>query len=119
MPISSTLDTPGPMTKSVIDNAILLSAMTGEDPKDIATADNPKHVEYWQNLSTASLKGMRFGVNKSFLSDSIYLTNIKNLTSLGAITIVYEPEKIELNGFSTLLRGDMKSDLTTYLSEYG
>lgn len=119
VPISSTLDTPGPMTKSVIDNAILLSAMTGEDPKDIATADNPKHVEYWQNLSTASLKGMRFGINKSFLSDSIYLTNIKNLTSLGAITIVYEPEKIELNGFSTLLRGDMKLDLTTYLSEYG
>ena len=34
VPISSTLDTPGPMTKNVIDNAILLSAMTGKDMAD-------------------------------------------------------------------------------------
>lgn len=29
VPLSSTLDTPGPMTRTVIDNAILLSAMSG------------------------------------------------------------------------------------------
>lgn len=34
VPISSTLDTPGPMTKNVVDNAILLSAMTGRDAAD-------------------------------------------------------------------------------------
>src|SRR5690606_23680601 len=31
VPISSTLDTPGPITKNVMDNAIVLDAMFGED----------------------------------------------------------------------------------------
>ena len=37
IPISSTLDTPGPITRSVVDNAILLSAMAGKDPEDEAS----------------------------------------------------------------------------------
>ncbi|RXG29031.1 amidase family protein [Leeuwenhoekiella marinoflava] len=37
VPISSTLDTPGPMTRSVIDNAIMLQAMTGLDSEDEKT----------------------------------------------------------------------------------
>ncbi|MGF1559350.1 MAG: amidase family protein, partial [Flavobacteriaceae bacterium] len=37
VPISSTLDTPGPMTKNVADNAILLSAMLGKDENDPVT----------------------------------------------------------------------------------
>ncbi|MEE3226942.1 MAG: amidase family protein, partial [Bacteroidota bacterium] len=39
IPISSTLDTPGPMTRSVIDNAILLQAMTGLDQDDAAAVN--------------------------------------------------------------------------------
>jgi hypothetical protein len=41
--ISSTLDTPGPMTKNVTDSGILLSAMSGEDKNDPATKNNPKN----------------------------------------------------------------------------
>ena len=37
VPISSTLDTPGPMTKNVIDNAILMNAMRGFDKNDAAS----------------------------------------------------------------------------------
>jgi hypothetical protein len=37
VPISSTLDTPGPMTKNITDNGILLSAMSGQDTNDPAT----------------------------------------------------------------------------------
>ncbi|MEQ8243058.1 amidase family protein, partial [Fulvivirga sp.] len=47
IPISSTLDTPGPMTKSVIDNAIFLSAMTGKDAEDAATTDSPEGLKYY------------------------------------------------------------------------
>jgi amidase len=43
IPISSTLDTPGPMTKNVTDSGILLSAMSGEDKNDPATKNNPKN----------------------------------------------------------------------------
>ncbi len=34
VPISSHLDTPGPMTKNVVDNAIVLQALTGKDAAD-------------------------------------------------------------------------------------
>ena len=57
VPISSTLDTPGPMTKNVIDNAILLSAMTGEDPRDIATKDNPEKQAVLGRYSIRQLAG--------------------------------------------------------------
>jgi amidase len=41
VPLSSTLDTPGPMTRNVIDSAILVSVMTGEDSADIITKNAP------------------------------------------------------------------------------
>lgn len=46
VPISSTLDTPGPMTKNVIDNAILLSAMSGKDTTDITSNSYSKKIPF-------------------------------------------------------------------------
>ncbi|HAV09971.1 MAG TPA: Asp-tRNA(Asn)/Glu-tRNA(Gln) amidotransferase GatCAB subunit A, partial [Rhodobacteraceae bacterium] len=36
---ASSLDQPGPMTKTVRDAAIMLQAMSGHDPKDSTSAD--------------------------------------------------------------------------------
>jgi amidase len=118
VPISSTLDTPGPMTRNVTDNAILLSAMTGEDPADPATKDNPKQEDYWGDIASGSLAGMRFGVNKSFLDDSIYSLTVQKIRDLGAETIEFEPLAMEFEGFLTLLSADMKADLPVYLETY-
>ncbi len=118
VPISSTLDTPGPMTKSVIDNAILLSAMTGEDSADPATKNNPKGRSYWQNLKTERLSGLRFGVNKNFLTEPLYRETVEKLVSLGATAIAFEPQKVNFNGFGDLLSADMKTDLAHYLNTY-
>jgi amidase len=118
VPISSTLDTPGPMTRNVIDNAILLSAMSGEDPDDPATKDNPKNKQYLKDLETGTLKGMRFGANKNFLKDSIFNLNIEKIISLGGIVIEFEPESIDFDGFGDLLGADMKIDLPNYLNKY-
>ncbi|MDP3352882.1 MAG: amidase family protein [Flavobacteriaceae bacterium] len=118
VPLSSTLDTPGPMTKNVIDNAILISAMTGEDSNDSATKNNPKNIKYFEDLKTGSLKGIRFGVNKSFLNDSIYKLTIEKIVALGGVAIEFEPEKIKFEGFTSLLNTDMKVDLPTYLNKY-
>jgi amidase len=119
VPISSTLDTPGPMTRNVIDNAILLSAMTGEDAADPATKDNPKNKKYWEELKTGKLEGLRFGVNKSFLSDPIYKETVEKIKSLGGITIEFEPQKVDFQNFGALLRADMKIDLPNYINDYG
>jgi amidase len=49
VPLSSTLDTPGPMTKNVIDSAILVSVMT-EDSADPVTENSPKdNKKYWES----------------------------------------------------------------------
>jgi len=118
VPISSTLDTPGPMTRSVSDNAILLSAMSGEDAEDVATKDNPKNKSYWENLSTASLKGLRLGANKRFLEDSIYNLTIEKLKTFGVTIIEFEPVEVSFDGFLTILNGDMKVDLPAYLQQH-
>lgn len=116
VPISSTLDTPGPMTRNVIDNAIFLSTMVGEDTSDKATKDNPKNVKYWEDFSKASLKGVRLGVNKNFLTDSIYNLTIEKIKNAGATTIEFEPEDMNFEGFRTFLNADMKNDLPIYLA---
>lgn len=118
VPISSTYDTPGPMTRNVKDNAILLSAMIGEDDFDIATKNNLQNKKYWEDLNTNNLTGFRFGVFKSFLKDSIYKLMIEKIILLGGIVIEIEPEKVNFEGFGTVLNADMKVDLTNYLNNY-
>jgi len=118
VPISSTLDTPGPMTKSVIDNAILLSAMTGKDPKDSATNKAPNVVYYLSEIEDASLENLRLGVIKSFLEDSIYNLTIEKLNKTNAVTIESTPGEISFEGFITFLNGDMIRDLPEYMENY-
>ncbi len=118
VPLSGTLDTPGPMTRTVTDNAILLSAMSGEDSADAATKDNPKNIEYWKDLDKSTLEGLRFGVNRNFLEDTLYMIAVEKIVSLGGVALEFDPEKINLEGFSTLLGADMKVDLPGYLDKY-
>jgi len=118
VPLSSTLDTPGPMTRNVIDNAILLSAMTGEDPNDSVTVGHSSDIDDWKDLASGSLEGIRVGVNTSFLDDSIYQKNVAKITSLGGIAIEFEPQDVDFEGFTELLNADMKIDLPAYLERY-
>jgi len=118
VPISSTLDTPGPMTRNVTDNAILLSAMAGEDAADIATKDNPKDKTYWDNLANVSLEGLRLGANTRFLEDSIYNLTVEKLKTFGVTIVEFDPVEINNDGFLTILNGDMKADLPAYLSQH-
>lgn len=118
VPISSTLDTPGPMTKNVLDNAIFLAAMTGEDAEDSVTKGNDNNTNYVENLTKATLKGKRFGVIKRLLSDSIYSVAVNKIKESGAEVIEFNPPQIELTGFLTLLNLDMKTDLPHYFKKY-
>ena len=119
VPISSTLDTPGPMTKSVIDNAILLSAMTGEDDGDPATKNKDRTKDYLAVMSDVTLEGKRLGVRKAFLErDTLYMMTTEYLKTLGAEIIVYEAPDVSLEGFGQLLSADMKRDLPSYIDAF-
>ncbi len=116
VPISSTLDTPGPMTKSVVDNAILLSAMTGKDVADKKSVEMDK--DYLDVvLNPGSLAGKRLGVFKALLeTDSIYRNTINKLREMGVEVIEFTPPEVSMDGFLTLLNIDMKNDLPEYLN---
>ena len=122
IPISSTLDTPGPITKTVMDNAILLSAMTGRDTSDTKVyADSIKiPSDYYSALTdTTSLRGVRLGVIKELTEDSLYNRAINELKKVGAQIVEFEAEDIKLANFLRLLNLDMKKDLPDYLERYG
>jgi amidase len=115
VPISSTLDTPGPMTKNVTDNYILLKAMLGKDNSDAASIDYELDAELEMD---APLKGKRVGVLKPFLTDSIYAKTMDILRKAGAELITMTPPEVSFAGFITLLNIEMKHDLPTYLAAH-
>ncbi|MGB7395327.1 MAG: amidase family protein, partial [Pricia sp.] len=115
VPISSTLDTPGPMTKNVVDNAILLSAMTGKDASDAASVATDK--DYMKSVKGAiSLEGKRFGAMTNLIEeDSIYKNTIEKLKGFGAEIIEFTPPEVEMDSFLTILNIDMRNDLPKYI----
>jgi amidase len=118
VPITSTYDTPGPMTRNITDNAILLSAMIGEDQADPATKDYRGNKKYLEEVKTGTLKGLRFGVIKSLLRDSLYKVAVEKIKSAGGVMIEFEPEQVSFEKFGTVLSADMKTDLPDYLNKY-
>ncbi|CAM1364250.1 Amidase [Tenacibaculum sediminilitoris] len=119
VPISSTLDTPGPMTKSIVDNAILFEAMLGKDNEDTASLENEDFNPNELLNNNYSVQGKRIGVLKPILTDSIYKASVEKLQEAGAEIIEITPPEISFDGFLTLLNIDMKHDLPKYLSTYG
>ena len=112
VPISGTLDTPGPMSKSVTDSWIFLNAMLGKDNKD------PKSFEMTDKDfgdMEDGFKGKRIGVLTYLLQDSIYNSNVNKIKEAGATIVEVNPPRVGLPGFLTLLNIDMKYDLPHYL----
>jgi amidase len=64
MPIAPSQDTPGPMTRTVADAALLLAVIAGPDPEDPATADAAAATATLRDLvlDPQSLRDARIGV---------------------------------------------------------
>jgi amidase len=73
IPITADQDTPGPMTRTVTDAAIMLGAMEGTspDPNDAATktCTPPANNDYTPHLKRDGLKGARIGIPRAFFYD--------------------------------------------------
>jgi aspartyl-tRNA(Asn)/glutamyl-tRNA(Gln) amidotransferase subunit A len=66
---ASSLDHPGPMTRTVRDAAIMLRAMAGHDPKDSTSAPLP--VPDYEAALTGDVRGLRVGVPREFRADGM------------------------------------------------
>jgi amidase len=73
IPITADQDTPGPMTRTVSDAAIMLGAMEGAspDPNDAATSKCPAPAgrDYTRFLNAKGLSGARIGIPRAFFYD--------------------------------------------------
>jgi len=119
VPISSTLDTPGPMTRSVIDNAILLSAMYGEDKEDSVTLGIDRQQKLDEIVPLQNINKIVLGANASYMeSEPIYKATVEKLKAKGVTIVEFTPKEISLEGFLDVLNHDMQRDLPEYLTKY-
>jgi amidase len=123
IPISVSQDTPGPMTRTVRDAALVLEAMVGADPRDAATAEaERRRVPYAQQLSAESLRGQRIGVLRlpaGSSTDEAFDAALATLRAQGAVLvdIAEVPNRAEIgrNEFTVLLH-EFKDGLNDYLA---
>ncbi len=66
---ASSLDQPGPMTRTVRDAAIMLRAMAGHDPKDSTSV--PRPVPDYEKALTGDIRGLRVGIPKEYRIDGM------------------------------------------------
>jgi amidase len=121
VPISSSQDTAGPMTRSVRDAALLLSVMAGSDPQDPATAEaDQRKRDFVTGLNKDALQGKRVGlVDMPGVDPQLIAAAAKRLQSAGAIVvpIAINPADYQALGqaeFKVLLV-ELKHELTRYL----
>ncbi len=68
-PLAWSLDTVGPMTRTVLDSAIILNALAGHDPRDPSSADVPRE-DFTAGIDEG-LRGLRIGIPDDFFYDVI------------------------------------------------
>ncbi len=114
VPISATLDTTGPITRSVADAVTLFNAMAGYDIEDTAMpliSDDLALI-----YRDVSLQGKRLGVIDSFEDDNFYQQAISLLVGSGASAIELSLSSARNPKFSEFLGAEMVRDLAGYLS---
>lgn len=124
VPISSSQDTAGPMTRTVRDAALLLTAIAGSDPADRATFAADRHkTDFVQGLDTSSLKGVRIGVLRKQVGDrpdvtALFDRALADMKAAGAevVEIDYDmPDKMGGDEFTVLLY-ELRETMGDYLA---
>jgi amidase len=124
VPISHSQDTPGPLTTSVHDAALVLNAIAGADPADPATAEAAAHItDFTSGLAKASLKGVRIGVLRRQAGDNakvvaLFDHALADLKAAGAelVDIDYTPDPAMGRDEGTVLYYELRHDLGAYLA---
>jgi aspartyl-tRNA(Asn)/glutamyl-tRNA(Gln) amidotransferase subunit A len=120
--MGSSLDSPGPIVKSVEDAAYILSIVAGYDKHDFTTYK--KEVpNYFENLDPSQIKDMKFAIPKEYLevklSDGVrknFEESVKLLRSLGAKieTVSLMDPKFAMAVYTVTCRSEVSSNLARY-----
>lgn len=118
--MASSLDSPGPITKSVEDAALILNVLAGQDNFD-ATASPEKIDDYLKNL-TKSIKGLKIGVSDEYFDGVTEPVRervqeaLKLIESMGAeiVKIKLFPPEYTIAVYTILQRAEVSSNLARY-----
>ncbi len=108
---ASSLDQAGPLARSAEDCALLLSAMSGFDPRDATSAERPPqdyHRAMLKNRAAATaarpLQGLRIGLPKEFFPaglaqpvETVVRAALRELQQLGAMLVDVSLPRTELS----------------------
>lgn len=113
IPISATQDTAGPMTKTVLDSALLLEGLVSVDEEDPVTSGAEPFVgfSYADALSDTSLQGARLGYVAS--TNPLYTDALATLEAEGAVLVPVTVNNTQAPG---VLFDEFERDLNAYLS---
>jgi amidase len=129
IPISHSQDSAGPMCRTIRDAAILLSALTGVDPMDSATAGSQgkSFTDYARFCDPNGLKGARIGAARKYFGfseavDALIEQALDAMKKQGATLV--DPADIDTLGkFDEtellVFMYELKADLNAYLSNLG
>ena len=118
---ASSLDQAGPMTKSVRDAAIMLTAMAGHDAKDSTSADLP--VPDFEAALTGDIRGKKIGIPKEYRMDgmpgeieSLWTDGIAMMKAAGAeiVDISLPHTKYALPAYYVIAPAEASSNLARY-----
>ena len=125
VPISHSQDTPGPMTRTVRDAALMLTAIAGTDTADPATAEADAHrADYAAALRPNALRGVRVAVLRYAVGDDpkvrvLFEAALADLARAGAVLVDAKDPHAQ-KGLSaaelTVLMTELKADMNTYLA---
>lgn len=122
VPISSSQDTAGPMTRTVRQAAELLTVIAGSDPADRATAEADRRKrDFAAGLDVNALRGTRIGVMRfasGFGTDPAFNAGLELLKARGATLVdikKFDDKEIGGNEFTVLLT-ELKATLNDYLA---
>jgi amidase len=127
IPISYSQDSPGPMTRSVADAALLLTVLAGRDSADPATQSAAWNsvLDYHAQLDANALKGARIGVLRNKMAihadaGAAMEVAIKTLRDAGATVVDAEiPTEGQWSDDElTLMLYEFKSGLERYLAKH-
>jgi aspartyl-tRNA(Asn)/glutamyl-tRNA(Gln) amidotransferase subunit A len=119
--MGSSLDSPGPITKTVEDSALILEVLAGEDEMDATTSPSP--IDKYSNKLDAKLKDFVIGISDEYFIEGLdpeveaeVKKSIEKLEKMGAKierVKLFDP-KYAIDVYTIIQRSEVSSNLARY-----